>query len=120
MEPLGFSLDAKQVRRAGLDYWPRVQPRIWPRWSALEPELAGLGEAYFISPNAERTIWDTPFAPKSVLVFGKETDGLPAALRKQYPEALRSIPMVDKSLRSLNLSTAVGIVVYEVLRQRSL
>lgn len=61
VEPLGFSLDDRQVRRSGLDYWPRVNPRVWPNWAALEGELPSLGEAYFFSAGATRTLWETSF-----------------------------------------------------------
>jgi tRNA (cytidine/uridine-2'-O-)-methyltransferase len=117
VEPLGFSLDAKQVRRAGLDYWSRVPVKLWPNWPSLESELASMGEAFFVSPEAERTLWDVTFPTRSVLVFGSETKGLPRPLREQYRERLVSIPMRAGTLRSLNLSTAIGVVLYEVWRQ---
>ena len=118
VEPLGFSLDAKQVRRAGLDYWPRVPLRRWPSWAALEPELPSLGAPYLISPDAERTVWDVRFEEPAVLVFGRESAGLPSSMRRAYRDRLLSIPMRDPALRSLNLSTAVAVASYEVLRQR--
>lgn len=118
IEPLGFSLDARQVRRAGLDYWERVPLRVWSSWSDFEAELGGLGEPFFVSPEAERTIWDVQYPEPAVFVFGSETKGLPQTVRRRYRDRLVSLPMKDASLRSLNLSTAVGIVVYEALRQR--
>ncbi len=118
VEPLGFSLDAKQVRRAGLDYWSRVPVRLWPDWHALERELPSMGEPFFVSPEAERAIWDTRFPARSVLIFGSETKGLPQSLREQHRKRSFSIPMKDNTLRSLNLSTAVGVALYEVLRQQ--
>src|SRR5205085_12496038 len=59
--PLGFSLDAREVKRAGLDYWPKVDPRAWPNWAAFEPELEGLGTPYFFSPDGEREHWDIDY-----------------------------------------------------------
>ena len=118
VEPLGFSLDAKQVRRAGLDYWSRVPVRLWPDWQSLERLLPSMGEPFFVSPGEERTIWDARFSARVVLIFGSETRGLPHSIREQYRERLFSIPMKDQTLRSLNLSTAVGVTVYEVLRQQ--
>jgi len=118
IEPLGFSLADRELRRSGLDYWPRVKPRVWPSWPAFEPELGGLGEAWFISPEGERDLWDAAFGPPTVLLFGKETVGFAPELRERYRSRLLRIPMADPALRSLNLSTAVGIVLYEVLRQR--
>ncbi len=118
VEPLGFSLDAKQVRRAGLDYWSRGPVKLWPDWHALERVLPSMGEPFFVSPEAERTIWDARFPARSVLIFGSETKGLPESLRGRHHERLVSIPMQGRTLRSLNLSTAVGVVLYEVLRQQ--
>ena len=119
IEPLGFSLEEKEVRRAGLDYWPRVKPQVWASWTSLESQLNELGEPYFVSPEAPRTIYDVSFPPKTVLVFGRESSGLPPALRKAYQEQLISIPMLDPAIRSLNVSTCVGIALYEVFRQRA-
>ncbi len=118
VEPLGFSLADRELRRSGLDYWPRVNPRLWPSWSALEPELDGLGEAFFVSPEAERALWDVRFGPRTVLLFGKESLGFSPELRQRCHDRLLRIPMIDPALRSLNLSTAVGIALFEVLRQR--
>ncbi|MEE9264555.1 MAG: tRNA (cytidine(34)-2'-O)-methyltransferase [Vicinamibacteria bacterium] len=118
IEPLGFSLVEKEVRRAGLDYWPRVKPRVWPSWASFESQLTELGEPYFVSPEAPMRIHDVRFPRKTVLVFGRESSGLPAAVREAYRDRLISIPMLDSETRSLNLSTCVGITLYEVLRQR--
>ncbi len=118
IEPLGFSLDEKQLRRAGLDYWPRVRPIVWRDWASFENEMDGLGEPFFLSPEAPRHLWEVSLASRSVLVFGPEGRGLPPSLRSSYSDRLVSIPMKDKALRSLNLSTCVGIALYEVIRQR--
>jgi tRNA (cytidine/uridine-2'-O-)-methyltransferase len=120
VKPLGFSLDAKEVRRAGLDYWERVPLRLWESFEELDEALPGLGEPFFVSPDAERTIWDVTYSDRTVLLFGSETSGLPAAIRERRRDRLVSIPMKDAAIRSLNLSTTVGIAVYEVLRQRRL
>jgi tRNA (cytidine/uridine-2'-O-)-methyltransferase len=117
VEPLGFSLDDREVRRAGLDYWPRVEPRVWPSWGELEAALPGLGEPFFFSAEAPRTLWEVRFPERAVLVFGRESDGLPAALRERHAGRLVRIPMADPELRSLNLSTAVAVALYEALRQ---
>lgn len=118
IEPLGFSLDEKRLRRAGLDYWSRVPLTVWDDWPAFADRLPELGEPYFFSAEAPHTIWDAELSGGSVLVFGSETEGLPVALRNEYAERLYSIPMKDDSVRSLNLSTAVGIASYEAARQR--
>lgn len=119
VEPLGFSLDDKQVRRAGLDYWPRVRLRVWPDWAALARELPSLGEPWFFSSEATRDYWDAPFAADTVLVFGRESVGLPAAIRGAAGDHALRIPMIDPALRSLNLSTAAALAAYEWQRQRS-
>jgi tRNA (cytidine/uridine-2'-O-)-methyltransferase len=118
VEPLGFSLDEREVRRAGLDYWPRVKPVVWPGWEALERELPALGEPYFFSPDAARDLWDVRYPARTALVFGRESVGLPSELRARHRHRLVRVPMRDAALRSLNLSTCVAVAVYEVLRQR--
>ena len=118
VQPLGFSLDDKAVRRAGLDYWPKVQPVVWRDWPQLEAKLPEFGQPYFISPEAPRRLWEADLREPLVLLFGSETRGLATAIREKHRERLLSIPMEDADLRSLNLSTCVGIALYEVLRQR--
>lgn len=118
VEPLGFSLGEREVRRAGLDYWPRVDPAIWRSWEDLEAKLPGLGEPFFFSAEAERDYWSVAYPERTVLVFGRESVGLSSAIRERYPHRLVRIPMVDREIRSLNLSTSVALAVYEVLRQR--
>ncbi|HTQ81539.1 MAG TPA: tRNA (cytidine(34)-2'-O)-methyltransferase [Thermoanaerobaculia bacterium] len=119
VEPLGFSLDEREVRRAGLDYWPRVAPRLWPSWQHLEAALPELGEPYlFTAEAAGRPYWDVAFPPRVALIFGRESVGLPHDLRQRYRDRLLGIPMADPELRSLNLSTSVALGLYEVLRQR--
>jgi tRNA (cytidine/uridine-2'-O-)-methyltransferase len=120
IEPLGFSLDEREVKRAGLDYWENVDLRVWPGWDAFETALPTLGDPYFFSTKATRLLWDAPLgAPKSVvLIFGRETGGLPAELHERYRDRFVAMPILSPLVRSLNLSTAVAIAVYEVLRQR--
>ena len=120
IEPLGFSLDERQVKRAGLDYWKHIDLRVWPSWNAFEKELPTLGAPYFFSTTATRLVWDVPFAASEgvVLVFGRETTGLPAELHDRYHDRLVAMPILSPRVRSLNLSTTVGIALYEVLRQR--
>ena len=120
VEPLGFSLDERELKRAGLDYWEHVNLRVWPSWSALEEKLASLGEPWFFSTKASRSFWDAPLgAPADiVLVFGRETGGLPAELHERFRDRFVSMPILSPRVRSLNLSTSVGIALYELLRQR--
>ena len=120
IEPLGFSLDERQVKRAGLDYWEHVDLRVWPSWTAFEQELATLGDPYFFSTKATRLLWDAPIGESGdvVLIFGRETRGLPPEIHERYRDRFVTMPILSPHVRSLNLSTSVGIALYEVLRQR--
>jgi tRNA (cytidine/uridine-2'-O-)-methyltransferase len=120
IEPLGFSLDEKQVKRAGLDYWEHVDLRVWSSWDAFEAELPALGEPHFFSTKAQRLFWDADLGDDGniVLIFGRETGGLPADIHERYRDRFLTMPIASPLVRSLNLSTSVGIAVYEVLRQR--
>ena len=118
VRPLGFFLDERQVRRSGLDYWPRVDPVVWDSWSAFEARLPGLGEPFFFSAEATRDYWDVGYPQRTVLIFGKESTGLAPEIRERHRDRLVRIPMADPGIRSLNLSTSVALGVYEALRQR--
>lgn len=115
VEPLGFSLDGAELKRAGLDYWDAVELWVHPGWRAFRDAIARERCLYF-SARGTRSFWTAPFAPNSVLVFGSETDGLPERVREKHADRVYRIPMTDGA-RSLNLATAVGIVLYEGLRQ---
>jgi tRNA (cytidine/uridine-2'-O-)-methyltransferase len=115
VEPLGFSISDRHLRRAGLDYWDKVFLRLLPSYEAY---LAAFPDArrFLFSTHAERSLYEARFAPGDHLVFGSETSGLgPEILAGGSGEAL-AIPMLPER-RSLNLSTAVGIATYEALRQ---
>jgi len=118
VRPLGFFLTQHQVKRAGLDYWQRVEPRVWSSWSDFEEELPDLGEPFFFSVEGTRDYWDVAYPPETVLIFGKESVGLSPEVRERYRDRLVRIPMKDPGIRSLNLSTSVALAVYEVMRQR--
>ncbi|MDE2291900.1 MAG: tRNA (cytidine(34)-2'-O)-methyltransferase [Elusimicrobia bacterium] len=116
VEPLGFSLDAREVRRSGLDYWEKVDLRVHRDWAAFEASLAPGAPLLFFSAEAPRTFWEAPFERASYLVFGKESVGLPADLRARHADRLYRIPHGD-GIRSLNLSTAAAVALYEGLRR---
>jgi tRNA (cytidine/uridine-2'-O-)-methyltransferase len=120
IEPLGFSLDDARVKRAGLDYWPHVDLKVWPGWNAFEAALPSLGEPYFFSTKATKSFWDAPLGkPESVvLIFGRETGGLPEEIHEKHADQFVKIPVVSEHVRSLNLSTSVALAAYEVMRQR--
>lgn len=115
VEPLGFSIADKDLRRAGLDYWDKVVTQIHPSLEAWEAK-APFPRVHLFSGRAERTLWEADFRPGDQLVFGSEQHGLPEELLARHPERLVAIPQ-RIGLRSLNLSTAAGIAIYEALRQ---
>ena len=120
VKPLGFSLDEREVKRAGLDYWEFVDKQVWPDWATFEDALPTLGEPWFFSTKATRVFWEAPLGAPSdvVLVFGRETGGLPPALHDRYRDRFVTVPILLSHVRSLNLSTSVAVALYEVLRQR--
>ena len=120
VRPLGFSLDDREVKRAGLDYWEHVDRHVWASWEEFEATLPTLGEPFFFSTRATRMLWDAPLGASRdvVLVFGRETGGLPPEIHERYRDRFVGMPIHSPHVRSLNLSTSVAVAVYEVLRQR--
>lgn len=116
VEPLGFSLDDKQLKRAGLDYWEFVKVRRWANWAAFTRALPADARLWYLTTKTNVVYWDVGFEAGDYLVFGRETRGLPAGLLEANPERCLTIPM-EAETRSLNLATAVGIVMYEATRQ---
>ena len=121
VEPLGFSLEEREVRRAGLDYWEYVDLTTWPDWASFETALPRLGQPFFFSTRASRMHWEADFAAADdvVLIFGRETGGLPEDVHRRHGDRMFRMPIASPHVRSLNLSTTVGIALYEVLRQRA-
>ncbi len=115
IEPLGFTLDDEQLKRAGLDYWSDVDLWIHPAWREFR-EAVSRDRCLYFSAHGRESYLSAPFAANSVLVFGNETLGLPERIREKHPERVYRIPM-RPAVRSLNLATAVGIVLYEALRR---
>ncbi|MEM6911774.1 MAG: tRNA (cytidine(34)-2'-O)-methyltransferase [Verrucomicrobiota bacterium] len=115
IEPLGFSIDDKSLRRAGLDYWKEVQVRVWPNLEACLAEASAESEPHYFTTKAAKSFWEGHFREGDYLVFGRETKGLPESLIESERERCFRIPM--EGTRSLNLATSVGIVVYEGMRQ---
>lgn len=113
---LGFRIDDKAVKRAGLDYWPHVQLHRHPSLEALKAHLPASRFFYF-STKAERLYTDVAFSKGDCLVFGPETRGLPEKLLRANWDHALTIPMRSQHVRSLNLATAVAIAAYEALRQ---
>lgn len=117
VEPLGFDLDHRKLKRAGLDYWPDVRLSVYADFEALAARLHQ-PSAVFFSKLAERTYTDVDYGDGPVLVFGRETTGLDPTLRRRYRDRMARIP-IRPAVRSLNLSNAVAIAVYEVMRRRA-
>jgi tRNA (cytidine/uridine-2'-O-)-methyltransferase len=117
VKPLGFSLDDKHVRRTGLDYWQDVDLRVWESFDDLKNEADPSSRFWFLSTKATRAHWDVPFKDGDYLVFGCETKGLPEAIVHGAGEQAIRIPMAPGGTRSLNLSTAIAITLYEAVRQ---
>jgi len=113
---LGFSLDDKHLKRAGLDYWPHVDLIRWDDFAALQ-QAHPQGRFWFTSKKAAASYAEVAYRAGDFLVFGKETRGLPDDLIAAAGKQAIRIPIRNSAVRSLNLSTATGIVLYEALRQ---
>ena len=117
IKPLGFSLEDRQLKRAGLDYWGDVDLKVWDSLPVLmkaNPDA----RCFLVTTKTKRAYWDVEFRPSDFLVFGRETKGLPESLLAANESRCVTIPMADT--RSLNLATAVGIVLFEAVRQQRL
>ena len=116
IEPLGFKIDDKHLKRAGLDYWEFVDLRVHGCWDEFLSS-ARPGKMLFFSKRAARSYTSVRYGENDFLVFGPETRGLPQDLLEANPDTALRIPMMGSGVRSLNLSNAVSIVLYEALRQ---
>lgn len=116
VEPLGFAIDDRRLKRAGLDYWPLLDIT---RYANLEDFFArNTGPFFYFSTKASQIYSDIPYPDGAYLVFGKETAGLPEKLLHDNPQNCVRLPMIDSdAARSLNLSNTVAVGVYEVLRK---
>lgn len=113
---LGFSLDDRYLKRAGLDYWEVIEVHRWDSLAELEAAFPD-GRWWYTSKKAVRSHVQADFRPGDLIVFGRETAGLPEELLTAHPDRTLRIPIFNERVRSLNLSTAAGIVLYEALRQ---
>lgn len=116
IKPLGFSIDDRTLKRAGLDYWPEVDVRLWNSLDELQKSAGTKARFFFLTTKTKRAYYDVHFRAGDFLVFGRETKGLPESLLAARPDDLLTIPM--RGTRSLNLATAVGIVLFEAMRQQ--
>jgi tRNA (cytidine/uridine-2'-O-)-methyltransferase len=119
VKPLGFRIDEKELRRAGLDYWPHLDWEAVDDWQELSARLGdqlAAGRAWFFTKTASRLYTNAQFAAGDLLVFGSETSGLPPEILAAYADRTLRIPMRSQ-VRSLNLSASAGIAMYEAVRQ---
>ncbi len=114
--PLGFRLDSREIRRAGLDYWEKLDLTVHGSLDAFMKALPPRERLMLFSPEASRPFWEADYRGDSWLIFGSEDDGLPPPLRERFPDRLFSIPATG-AVRSLNLSTAASVALYEGLRR---
>jgi tRNA (cytidine/uridine-2'-O-)-methyltransferase len=119
VEPMGFPIDDAKLKRAGLDYWDSIQPQVHPTFDAFLADVAP-PRLHLFSTGGRRSHLEVDFQPGDALVFGSETKGLPEALLAQHQDRVVGIPIQPDHVRSLNLSTAAGIALYEALRQANL
>lgn len=116
IKPLGFSLDEKQVKRAGLDYWPYLKLEIHESYEELREKYKE-STFYFSTTKGRYFYHEVNFKPGDFIVFGRESSGLPDYIRDSDPERCIRVPMIQSTTRSLNLSNTVAVVAYEALRQ---
>jgi tRNA (cytidine/uridine-2'-O-)-methyltransferase len=116
VKPLGFSLDDRQLQRAGLDYWDEVSLRLWDSFDSLQRAQPPEARYFFLTTKSTRPYYEAKFQRADFLVFGSETKGLPENLLAANKDRCVSIPM--HGTRSLNLATAVAIVLFEAVRQQ--
>ncbi len=115
IRPLGFLLDDRHLRRAGMDYWEHLDWQTTDSWSDLRRQLAD-ARVWCVENRGDRPVWDADFAPGDVLLFGSESRGLPEQILQEYSATTIHLPM-RPSVRSLNLASTVNTVVYEAVRQ---
>jgi tRNA (cytidine/uridine-2'-O-)-methyltransferase len=118
IEPFGFKLDDAQLKRAGMDYWQHVEWHRWPSWPAFKARCPERSRFWLVESGGPRLYTEVEFAPDDILVFGRETAGLPRALLQEHASRWLRIPMFNPDARSLNLSNCVALVLFEALRQQ--
>jgi tRNA (cytidine/uridine-2'-O-)-methyltransferase len=118
IHPLAFTLDEKRIRRAGLDYWPFVELHEHQSWPEFHNSFNSSGRMWAFTKFSTRSYHTVSFQPNDMLIFGSESSGLPESVYQDIPEEQRlCLPMPGTGVRSLNLSNAVSIALYESLRQ---
>ncbi|MDD7986976.1 tRNA (cytidine(34)-2'-O)-methyltransferase [Lentisphaera marina] len=119
IKPLGFKIDEKKIKKAGMDYWPHVKLHIHESWDEFLSNTPSDKTMVFCTTKCKKTIYDHEFSEDDYLIFGNESHGLPPDFYEKYQENLFTIPMRGDHLRSHNLANSVSIVTYEAIRQIS-
>ena len=114
--PLGFSLDDKQLKRAGLDYWPNLEYEYHPSWSDFLKGVRDTSRLFFFETGSSKTLFDAKFKAEDYLIFGKETKGLASPILKSFEDQIYNIPFPGE-IRSFNLANTVAMVMCEGFRQ---
>ncbi len=117
IEPLGFDLDDRRLKRAGMDYWQHVDWQKWPNWNAFTDSVPMGANVWFVESGGSTRYADARFSSGDFLIFGRETAGLPEQLCREAGDCWLNIPMFHDKVRSLNLSNCVALVLYEAIRQ---
>ena len=117
VEPLGFEINDRQLKRAGLDYWRHLKVKRHKSLDDLFNHIPEKAQKLFFSTKAKKAHYECEFEEGSYLFFGKETKGLSAELREANSDDVYKIPQYDDRVRSINLATAVGVILYEAIRQ---
>lgn len=118
IEPLGFKLDDRQLKRAGMDYWDHVTWSRWGNWAEFRAALPPGRRLWFIESGGPRHYAEVEYGAGDCIVLGRETAGLPRALLEENRESWLRVPMFSPDARSLNLSNCAALVLYEALRQQ--
>ena len=118
VKPLGFELDDKRVKRAGLDYWQHIDLKIYESSEAFFKEHSDK-KMVFLSSHGEQNYWDIPHQENMFYVFGKESVGLSKEILENQKQSLFKIPIFNENIRSLNLANSVGIIIYDAIKSLS-
>ncbi|MGH7944954.1 MAG: tRNA (cytidine(34)-2'-O)-methyltransferase [Opitutaceae bacterium] len=117
IHPLGYEINDRNLRRAGMDYWKALDVHQHDDWAAFRASPHAPRRLWLFTTKAERTFWDVRFADEDGLVFGNESSGAPQWMHAELNESRLTIPHANAGLRSLNLSTAAGVACFEAMRQ---
>ena len=118
IKPFGFEISDTRLKRAGLDYWPHIELSIYESIAEFYKKNAHK-KMILLSSHGTQSVWDIPFEDDMMLLFGKESSGLPSEILKKHPESIYKIPLHSNHIRSINIANAVSVTVYEGLRQLS-